>query len=882
MSTRSGRPTSAESLAHAIIRLAAWLVPIGRRHDFRREWSAEVTWGFTPDPPRSPPGRLARLRLLYRSFTAVFDALTLRRQEFTLESVLKDFRYAIRSLLRRPGFTALALMTVALGIGANTAIFSVVNSVLLRPLPYPDPDQLVMVWENDRTRGWDRVPTNVEDFLAWRSEATAFSALAAGANGSFTIAQGGEPERVPGMRVTADFFDVFAVPPLLGRPFGPEANVEGAHREVVLSHALWERRFGGDASVIGRTIDVDGDSYQVVAVMPEGFHFPSAARMWAPIVFSDAQLQDRNWHFLLTLGRLTDASSVLAAQAEMRTISARLEEAYPESNSGWGADVQPLHSEMTNGVRQTLLILLGAVGFILLIACANVANLLLVRAAGRAREMSVRAALGAGKLRLVRQLLTESLVLSVAGAVLGLGLAYIALDALLTLSPIVVPGGGEVHIDVKVLGLTALAALVTGLAFGVVPATTVWKTDLQGTLKEGRGQAGGTGKRTRSILVISETAMALVLVTGAGLMIQSVRALLDVDVGLRTDHMLVAQFTLPAAAYPDQEQQSLFFDQLIERTQALPSVVGAALTPLAPPASGGQYHVRVEGVHDAWTMDLPVARARSVSANYFEVMEIPLVRGRYLTATDDQNGDAVVVVDRAFADALFPGQDPLGQSIRSLLDTPRRIVGVVGNVANSGLGNEAGPTYYFPYQQQVFSTTMNLMVRTAGDPNAAVSDVQEAVWGLDSSLPLVGVAPLEERLSDSVSQARFNSTLLTLFAVLAMVLAGVGIYGVMAYSVGARTGELGLRMALGASAGSVLNMVVGSAMKLTVAGVLLGVAASLALTRVLSGALYQVEPSDPVTLVAVSATLMIVGLAASYIPALRASRLDPLVALREE
>ncbi|MEQ8330945.1 MAG: ABC transporter permease [Longimicrobiales bacterium] len=876
------RRTLSERVVEALVAGAAWIVPPGRRDDFRREWEAEFAHRFHPDPPASPPGRAARVHLVYRGLLAAADALTLRLQEVTVDSLFQDVRFAARTLLRRPGFTVLALLTIALGIGANTAIFTVVNSVLLRPLPYPDPHELVMIWEQDRTRGWDRVPTNAEDFLAWQAGATTFEALGAGQNASFTLAEGGEPEQVPGFRVTAGFFQVFGVAPLLGRPFGPEANVDGAHRQVVLSHALWQRRFGGDPGIVGTAIGVDGDRYEVVAVMPEGFQFPSAARMWAPIVFSEAQLQDRNWHFLLTVGRVADGSDVEAARAEMRTIAARLTEDFPDSNDGWGVDVFPLHGEMTNAVRSMLLVLLGAVGFVLLIACANVANLLLVRASGRARELSVRTALGAGKARLVRQLLTESVLLAGLGGLLGLGLAYLALDLLLALSPIVVPGGGQVRIDTWVLLATALGALGTGVFFGLAPAVSVWRTDLQSTLKEGRGQAGGSGRRMRGVLVVTEMALALVLVTGAGLMLQSVQRLLDVDVGVDTDNVLVTQFSLPGAAYPTQAEQVLFYDQLLERAAAIPGVRGAALTPLVPPASGGQFHVRIEGVHDAWTMDLPVARSRGVSVDYFEVMGIPLVRGRTFTEADGGDSELVVVVDQAFVEAHFPSEDPLGRQIRTLLDQPRQIIGVVGNVANSGLGNEAGPTTYFPYRQQAFGNTMSLVVRTQADPYDAVPSVQEAVWGLDPDLPLVGVASLEDRLAQSVSQSRFNSTLLTLFAVLALVLAGVGIYGVMAFTVTERTAELGLRMALGASGSSVRSLVVRKAMALTAGGILVGVLASLALTRVIASFLYGVEPTDPLTLGVVAVLLCLVALTASYLPALRASRLDPLRALREE
>lgn len=799
-----------------------------------------------------------------------------------MDSLARDLHFAVRSLLRRPAFAVLTLATISLGIGANTAIFTVVNAVLLQPLPYPEPDELVLVWEQDRVRGWERVPGSAEDFLVWREETQTLEALAAGVNASFSLTGDGAPERLQGFRVTSDFFDVFGVAPLHGVPFASSANVDGQDRQVVLSHGLWNRRFGSDPSIIGRAIQVDGAPYEVVAVMPEGFRFPSAAELWTPVVFSADQLQDRNWHFITSIGRLAPGATVEEARAEMTTIASRLSQEFPESNADFGMDVRPLHGEMTNSVRSMLWVLFGAVGFVLLIACANVANLLLVRASGRMRELALRTALGAGKTRIVRQLLTESVLLAGVGAVIGLGLARLGLDAMLAITPITVPGGGEITIDAWVLAATAGGALLTGLLFGLAPAMAVMRTDLQSTLKDARGQAGGSGHKTRSALVVAEIALALVLVTGAGLMVQSVGRMMDVDVGMETHEALVVPFSLPSAAYPDPAQQILFYDQLAERSEAIPGVRAAAFSSIVPPAGGGQYHVRIEGVHEEWTMDLPVARTRAVSTNFFDAMGVPILHGRGFQATDGADAPLVIIVDQAFVDRHFPGEDPIGRQIRTLLDTPREIVGVVGNLANAGLQNPSGPTTYFPYAQHAFGLGQTLIVRTASDPNGFVSAVQETIWELDSDIPLVGVESLEDRLAGSVAQSRFNSMLLSLFAVLAATLAAIGIYGVMAYTVSERTAELGLRMALGASADNVRSLVLGKALSLTLGGIALGVAASFGLTRLIEGFLFGVEPTDPATFGGVAFGLCLVAITASMIPAIRASRLDPLSALREE
>ncbi len=861
------------------VRAAARLVPPLQRDDFVREWEAEIHHAFDGADGHRP----GRLLITWRALLAFVDALALALHAMTLDAIARDLRFSIRALLKRPGFALLALLTLGLGIGANTAIFSVVDAVLLRPLPYPEPEEIVALWEQDGVRDLANAPVSAQDFEAWRDEMETLEYIAAGRGGAYAMTGDGEPEQIPGIQVTASFFDVFGRQPAMGRAFTESEEIDGAHRVVVLSHGLWVRRWAADPAVLGTTVDLNGEVFEVIGVMPEGFAFPSAAQLWAPLVISDQEYNDTGRHFLLAFGRARDGVSVAQVDREISRIAERRAQDLPQSNAGWEATAISMHHQMTQNVRGMLWVLLGAVGFVLLIACGNVANLLLVRASGRQREMAVRAALGAGKPRLVRQVFTESVVLAAGGTVLGLAVAWVGLELMLSLSPITVPGGGSVTIDFRVFGFAAAVALASGLLFGSVPAMSVWRSDLVRGLRAGaRGAAGGPGGRTRNVLVVAEMAMALVLVTGAGLMLQSVTRMLDVDVGMDVERIAVAGFTLPQARYPQPRDRLLFYQTLLERAQQLPGVEHATLNPWLPPGGGPLFHVRIEGVHPEWTADLPVARMRPVPPGYFEAMGIPLLRGRDFTVDDAIDSELVAIVDEAFVDVHFPNEDPIGKQFRTLQDAPRTIVGVVGNVTNAGLTNDAGPTDYLPFTQAAFGFGQQLILKTSGDPQDAIPMLRDVIWEADQDLPLNGVGTLESRLRTSVQGPRFNATLLGLFAILALVLAAIGIYGVMAFTVRERTRELGLRMALGATGGAVQSLVLRKAGLLVAAGVGLGLLASFGLTRMISSQLFGIQATDPRTLVGVVVLLCGVGLVASWVPALRASRLDPQVALREE
>ena len=801
-----------------------------------------------------------------------------------METLIQDVRYAARSLRRSPGFTLIAMLTLALGIGANTAIFSVVNGVLLRPLAYSNPDRLVMIWGHHEGIGHEAA--SLPDFLDWREQGTAFEGMAAVANTRFDVTGDGEPERIEAALTTANFFHVLGVTPALGRAFNPDEETSGRDRVVVLSHGFWERRFGSRADVVGRTITLSGLPYTVVGIAPAGFKFGNPSDLWAPLRTDTTR--GRRADFLAVVGRLGPGTTLDQAQAQMTTIGRALEAQYPESNTGWSPELVSLKEQIVGGIRPALLIFMGAVGLVLLIACANVANLMLMRAAAREREMAIRAALGAGRKRIVRQMLTESLVISLLGGALGLLLAAWGMSALGAAQTGSIPRLEESGVDGRVLLFTLLLSIVTGLLFGLAPALRLVRGKTQASLREGaRGASGGIGvHQLRGALVLAEVALALVLLVGAGLLIRSFDRLSQVNPGFDSHAVISAQVVLPRVRYAESASQLAFFDQLLQSARAMPGVESAALASDAPLSGGGNYlSFEVAGRPQPSSSAVQDAEVLVTGPDYFRTLRIPLRSGRVFATQDDARATKVAVINGAMARRYWPGGDPIGARIT--LGDPadsaswRTVVGVVGDVRQNALNDDPYPQLFLPLAQTP-QRSMLLLARTTGDPAALAAPIRRAVVSLDSDLPVSDVRTLDDRLQQSIAQPRVSMLLLGLFALMALVLAAVGIYGVLSYTVTQRTRELGIRMALGAESNSVLKMVISQAMAPAIVGVLVGLAGAWGATRLMSTLLFGVSATDPLTFAAVALFLLAVALVASWVPARRATRVDPLVALRAE
>ncbi len=816
-----------------------------------------------------------------------------------METLWQDLRYGARMLAKSPGFTAVAVLTLALGIGANTAIFSVVNGVLLRPLPYEEPGQLVRVWNQFLSEGVPQLWLSEPELIYYRKNTRALEGIAVYTTGGANLTGQGEALRVTAANVSANFFPLLRVDAFLGRTFTPEEDTPGNDRVIVLGHGFWQRRFGGDPTIIGETVSLSDNPYTVIGVMPSGFAFPDGnVDLWTPIAIGLANPGNAGHHYLQPIARLKAGVTFGQGMADIqRTALQYARENYLKATDeqlqqfGWGAYLVPLHESVVGDVRPALLILLGAVGFVLLIACANVANLLLARAAVREKEVAIRAALGAGRGRIIRQLLTESILLGLVGGAAGLLLAFWSLRVLVALGPENLPRLEEIGIDAGVLGFTLGVSLLTGIVFGLVPALPASRPDLHESLKEGgRSAAGARHHRLRSLLVVSEVALALVLLIGAGLLIQSFSQLLAVAPGYQTENILTLRIALPRARYAEGHQIQSFYQQLNEKVKVLPgveSVGGISLLPLSGGSNSGTIWAENTPAHAATNpgSNFPHRETdfRSVTPGYLETMGMTLVQGRSFTESDDSKAPLAAIVDESFARYFWPNESPIGKRVAFATREPqwRTIVGVVRHAKHYGLNIDGREQIYFPHAQRP-RRTMYLSIRTAGEPQNMLNSVREQVRSLDPNLPLFNVATMEERLAESVAQPRFNVLLLGIFAAVALVLAAVGIYGVMSYSVSQRTHEIGIPMALGAQPADVLKLVVRQGMVLTLIGVAAGLAASFALTRFLSSLLYGVSATDPVTFAGVALLLAAVALAASYLPAQRATKGDPLVALRYE
>jgi len=805
-----------------------------------------------------------------------------------MTTLWQDVRFAARLLLRTPAFTFIAVAALALGIGANTAIFSVVNTLILERLPYKDPARLVVVWERNLAHGSKNNVTSPANFLHWREMNRVFEDLAMVSLTFRTTVtgDGAAPEELPVQYVTAALSPILGVPPQQGRLFAPPDDDPAAH-VVIISDRLWKRRFGADPGIVNRVIQLNGRPQVVIGVMPPGFSIlDKTVDVWQPIGFDrDARTTHGRW--LTAVGRLRPGVTLAQAQDDMIRVHAELARIFPAADTGWTAGVVDLKNQLTGDVRPALFVMLAAVGLVLLIACANVANLLLARATARHRELAVRAALGAGRARLARQLLAESLLLSSVGGVAGLLLAWWATVGLRTIvaKQLPIPRLESVSIDAGVLLFTLGATMMSGLAFGLLPALTAARTTLTDAMKEGgRGGTSGRGARARNAFVIVEVALALVLLVGAGLLVRSFSALLNVDPGFDPSHTVTMKVSIPTSKYQEPERIKAFYDQLFEKIDAVPGVQAAGGTSFLPlNGIGAATGFAIVGRPKPEAGQEPVTDVRVATHDYFRAMGIRLVRGRLFGPMDAGTNVRRVIISDSMARKYWPDQDPIGQHIIVAWNDPGpdEIVGVIGDVREETLEKEVRPAIYWPPSRFAYPF-MTVAIRTAGDPGGVVSAVTDRVHELDPNVPVADVRTMDEVRDISVAERRMTMTLLAAFAAMALLLAAVGIYGVISYTVTQRTQEIGIRMALGAQRGAVLSMVIRQALGLAAAGVLIGGAGALLLTRLMDNLLYGVRPTDPLTFFTVAVLLTLVAAAAATLPGLRATRVDPVVALRAE
>ncbi len=802
----------------------------------------------------------------------------------------QDLRYGFRALLRNPGFCAVAVLALALGIGPNTAIFTMVNAVLLQPLPVPDSGRVVMIWETQVKAGFDQFPVSAADFLDWQREAHSFEQMSA----AFTIPEfglnvsgAGDPERVPAALASKEFLPALGIQPIVGRNFAPDEDRPGGRPAVLISHALWQRRFHSNPAAVGRTLTVDGIARTVVGVVPHALGEIVAADLWLPTAI-DPNNPQRGNHNYGVVARMKPGVTVAQARAEMAVIAARLEKQYPATNAGTGMILFPMAEMFAGRIRPVLLILLGAVGVLLLIACANLANLLLARAATREREIAIRGALGAGRLRLIRQLLTESLVLALAGGTLGLALAVWGVRLLRSIVPDMFPMLQHMQVDTPVLAFTFGISILTGLLFGLVPAWRASHTDLNTTLKEaaGRSESAGGSHRIRSLLLGGEVALAVLLSVSAGLLLRSFVLVTEVNPGVRTADILTMNVSLPVAKYDTPVKRANFYKDLIARLDTLPGVRSAGAVMFLPlRVSILSFRVAVSGFTIQGRPPLGPdqqqdADYRTATPGYFSTMGIALRQGRLFDGHDDTGAKPIVLVNEALVRKYFPHENPLGQHL--VMGKPLEIVGVVADAKLYGLDTPVEPAVYLPQAQAPGNSAMAIVVRTEGDPAALTAAVRREILRLDPEQPVSNVRTMQTVFADSLTLRRVSMMLLMVFASLALTLASVGVYGLTAYAVSRRTHEIGLRVALGASQSHILQLVVGRGLITSLIGSAVGVGAALLLTRGLAGMLYGITPRDPLVFAGVPLLLIAVSVLASYVPARKATRIDPLVALRYE
>jgi len=810
-----------------------------------------------------------------------------------MRTVLEDLRYSLRQFRRSPGFTIVAGLALALGIGANTAIFSVVNGVLLRPLPYPEPDRLMLIYESSHEFSHSSVA--YLNFLDWRRENHSFKDMATFRGDDFNFTGSGQPEHLSGEYVSASLLSVLGVNPILGRNFLPQEDRQGAGGVVLLSYGLWQRRFGAEPGAVGKTLTLNARNYTVIGILPSDFRFRERADVFVPVgQWTPIMLDNRENHpGLNVVGRLKPGVTMAAAQSELDIIARQLAKAYPKTNSGRGISIVQMKDDMVGYIRPTLLLLLGAVGFVLIIACANVANLLLARSTARKREFAIRTALGADRMRIIRQLLTESVLLATGAGMLGLLLAFWGTRLALAAVPDSLPRSHDIGLDPYVLFFTLAVSILTGVLFGLVPAFQSSSVNPQESLKEGSRGSGGGRHRAEGAFVALEVGLAVILLAGAGLMIQSIWRLWKVDPGFNTQHVLTTKVALSPTVMASPESIRLAFHQLLDRVSAIPGVQSAAITTLVPLAESDSEIGVWLGLGPQPPADQMTSALFYIpTPDYLRVMGIPLLKGRFFDERDTTASANVVVIDDVMARHLFPGEDPVGKQINLMVVGSVQIVGVVGHVKHWGLDSDKTAKIrdemYFPFFQvpdkfmPEIAVGGDLILRSGPEPLSLLSAVRTEVAGPTADQPIYGVRTMEQIISSSLAERRFTMLLLIFFASTALVLASIGIYGVMSYSVTRRTHELGVRIALGATRRDVLKLVVREGMALAGAGIAVGLVAALGLTRLMASLLYGVRPADPATLLTVCLTLGIVAFLASYIPAYRATKVDPMVALRYE